>query len=113
MNHKYIIGIDGGASKTRGVVFNDSGETIAHKITCGSNISVDEKSSAKTVVDLIVDLSKESNIDINDFSAVGIALAGASNETGRQRLFGLLDNNLLIRSYPKMKNCGGSLSSLW
>ena len=36
----YIIGVDGGASKTRGILFTDEGDTIASIIDKGTNLSV-------------------------------------------------------------------------
>ena len=92
MIDKVIIGIDGGASKTSGVIFNEKGETLAHESGLGTNLSIDEKKSAERVVKLIKNLLEKTKININDISSIGIGLAGASNEIGRQTLFGLLDN---------------------
>ena len=92
MKDKIIIGIDGGASKTSGVLFNDKGKTICHAITLGTNLSIDEMISAKRVINLINTLLKKAQVEAKDVSAIGIGLAGASNENGRDILFGLLDN---------------------
>ena len=92
MQNKYIIGIDGGASKTTAILFDSSGNTIKYKSDFGSNLSVNEEVSSSRVANLISSLIDESKIQYDQISAIGIGLAGASNETGRQRLFGLLDN---------------------
>ena len=92
MKNKIIIGIDGGASKTLGVIFNDSGKTIAYESCLGTNLSVDEEKSSSRIIKLINTLLRKTTIDIKDISAIGIGLAGASNQNGRERLFGLLDN---------------------
>ena len=92
MKDKILVGIDGGASKTSGVIFNDKGHTLAYDYCLGTNLSIDEKRSSERVVKLIKRLLEKSNLNIGDISSLGIGLAGASNETGRQTLFGLLDN---------------------
>ena len=92
MKDKIIIGIDGGASKTSGVIFNNKGRTIAYESCLGSNLSVDEVKSSNRVMSLINKLSETAKINLKDVSAIGIGLAGASNKNGRDRLFGLLDN---------------------
>ena len=92
MKDKIIIGIDGGATKTTGVIFNHRGETLVHDSCLGSNISVDESKAANQVVELISKMSQKIKIDLKNVSAIGIGLAGASNKNGRDRLFGILDN---------------------
>ena len=92
MQSKYIIGIDGGASKSTGILFDTKGNTIQYKSALGTNLSVNEEISARRVINLINEIVDESNMDYNEISAIGIGLAGASNHTGRERLFGLLDN---------------------
>ncbi len=92
MKDKIIIGIDGGASKTTGVLFSSSGKTLAYQTCQGTNLSIDEESASNRVLSLINDLCKKSKVDISNIAAVGIGLAGASNKNGRDRLFGLLDN---------------------
>ena len=92
MKNKYIIGIDGGASKTEGVIFDVEGNTINHKITLGSNLSVNEDLSVSRILNLINELIDMAKIDASQICSIGIGLAGASNEAGRQKLFGLLDN---------------------
>jgi len=92
MKDKIIIGIDGGASKTSGVIFDSKGRTIAYESCLGSNLSVDEVKSSNRVMNLINKLSETAKINLKDVSAIGIGLAGASNKNGRDRLFGLLDN---------------------
>ena len=43
MQDKYIIGIDGGASKTTAILFDSAGNTIKYKSDLGSNLSVNEE----------------------------------------------------------------------
>ena len=45
----YIIGVDGGASKTRGVLFSASGKTLASTIEKGSNLSLDGETASDRI----------------------------------------------------------------
>tara|TARA_Y100001980_G_C14554484_1_gene341251 strand:+ start:987 stop:1949 length:963 start_codon:yes stop_codon:yes gene_type:complete len=92
MKDKIIIGIDGGATSTTAVMFNNAGETLSYDTCGGTNLSIDEEASSKKVLSLINNLCRKSNVDLESISALGIGLAGASNKNGRDRLFGLLDN---------------------
>ena len=68
MQNKYIIGIDGGASKTTGILFDTKGNTIKCKSALGTNLSVNEEISAQRVINLIneiIDESKPINDDLN------------------------------------------------
>ena len=92
MKNKYFIGIDGGATKTVGVLFDQDGNTLSSHVDLGSNLAIDEEKSTNLIVNLINTLVEKSKIKIDDIFSIGIGLAGASNERGRERLFGLLDN---------------------
>ena len=92
MKNKYFIGIDGGATKTVGVLFDQEGNTLSSHVDLGSNLTIDEEKSTNLIVNLINTLVEKSKIKIDDIFSIGIGLAGASNERGRERLFGLLDN---------------------
>tara|TARA_Y100001970_G_scaffold287605_1_gene412699 strand:- start:1226 stop:2188 length:963 start_codon:yes stop_codon:yes gene_type:complete len=99
MKDKIIIGIDGGASKTSAVIFDSNGKTLAYESSLGTNLSVDEVKASNRVVSLINKVSEKAKVNLQDISAIGIGLAGASNKNGRDRLFGILDNlNLSDRS---------------
>ena len=50
MKDKIIIGIDGGASKTTGVLFSSSGKTLAYQTCQGTNLSIDEESASNRVL---------------------------------------------------------------
>ena len=65
---KYIIGIDGGGTKTLGAVFNESGE-IVNRVEYGfANFSANEEISKanieKTLDKLVSDISPEEAHDI-------------------------------------------------
>ena len=60
----YIIGVDGGASKTRGILFTSEGETIASIIEKGSNISVNGEVAATRINDVINNLCSAADIPL-------------------------------------------------
>ena len=60
----YIIGVDGGASKTRGILFTSEGETIASIIEKGSNISVNGEVAATRIYDVINNLCSAADIPL-------------------------------------------------
>ena len=91
-NRYYIIGVDGGASKTRGILFTDTGETIASIIDKGSNITVNGELAATRIHDIINNLCSVANIPTDNVDAIGLGLAGSSNQDGRDFIFGKLDN---------------------
>ncbi|MBC8257215.1 MAG: hypothetical protein H8E85_07910 [Candidatus Marinimicrobia bacterium] len=88
----YIIGVDGGASKTRGILFTDEGETIASIIDKGSNVSVNGEVAATRIYDMIKNLCSVAEIPTEYVDAVGLGLAGSSSQDGRDMVFGKLDN---------------------
>ena len=88
----YIIGVDGGASKTRGILFTDAGETIASIIDKGSNLSVNGEVASTRIHDIINNLCSAADIPLEYVDAIGLGLAGSSSQDGRDMVFGKLDN---------------------
>ena len=91
---KLYIGIDGGASTTRGVLINENGETL-NKIIInkGTNLKEFENQAPKLLIALIIDLCTELELSIKDISAFGFGLAAVSFDRGRESLFKELDRN--------------------
>ena len=54
--NKYIIGIDGGASKTTGVLVDDCGNTIGHSKQVGTNLSINFESVPGIILGLIKEI---------------------------------------------------------
>ena len=73
----YIIGIDGGASKTRGILFTQSGETIATAFEKGSNLAIFGETAANRLQAVINTLCDNANIHLDLVDAIGLGLAGA------------------------------------
>jgi N-acetylglucosamine kinase-like BadF-type ATPase len=94
-----IIGIDGGATSTRGVLFTDNGETLSTIMQKGTNLALYMEDAAKRIAEIICKLCEKAKINISDVDAVGLGLAGASDEDGRDLVFRELDGlNLSRRS---------------
>ena len=87
----YIIGIDGGASKTRGILFTQSGETITTAFEKGSNLAIFGETAANRLHKVINALCNNANIPLDLVDAIGLGLAGASDKDGRDLVFKMLD----------------------
>ena len=87
----HIIGIDGGASKTRGILMNEKGETLATAFDKGTNLTVYGEMAAERIINIISELCRVSNISFDLVDAVGMGLAGASDQDGRDLVFRKLD----------------------
>ena len=61
----YIIGIDGGASNSRGILFNNKGETLAIVLEKGSNLSVYGETAAERIIKIISSLCNDAKISID------------------------------------------------
>ena len=87
----YIIGIDGGASKTRGILFTQSGDTITTAFEKGSNLAIFGEYAANRLHKVIDVLCNNANIPLDLVDAIGLGLAGASDKDGRDLVFKMLD----------------------
>ncbi len=87
----HIIGIDGGASNTRGVLINENGETLSTAFEEGTNLAVYGELAAKRIINVINSLCESANISFDLVDAVGLGLAGASHQEGREEVFKKLD----------------------
>ncbi len=87
----YIIGIDGGASKTRGILFTQSGDTITTAFEKGSNLTIFGETAANRLHKVINALCNNANIPLDLVDAIGLGLAGASDKNGRDLVFKMLD----------------------
>ena len=93
MRHeKYIIGIDGGGTKTHAVLFNNNGVTLNEIVDHGSSLSVYKKEGVKVISKILKKLTTASNINLENISAIGIGIAGISDKNHRDILLNELDN---------------------
>ncbi|MDN8760537.1 BadF/BadG/BcrA/BcrD ATPase family protein, partial [Staphylococcus aureus] len=67
INKKYYIGIDGGGTKTEGVIGNNYGEIIGHTLAESTNIQVKGLDTVKEILmNMISILRKQAKIDLNE-----------------------------------------------
>ena len=86
----YIIGVDGGASKTQGILFTETGTTLASVRAKGSNLVLYSE-AADRIYQIINNLCSEAQIPIEHVDAVGLGLAGCSSQDDRDVVFGKMD----------------------
>ena len=97
---KYIIGIDGGGTKTEAILFNDIGETLMKIDGTGTNLYVYKEDGVESIISLIDDLTKRAGINISDISALGCSLAGISDLNSR---------DLLLKDFDKLNITSNAL----
>jgi len=90
-NSNIFIGVDGGATKTKGVLFDIKGNTFSSLTIKGSNLNIYKDIAAKRISALIQDLIQKSNIDFDSIQCIGLGIAGSSDQDGRDILFKELD----------------------
>ena len=88
----HIIGVDGGASKTQGILFTETGKTLASSMEKGSNLDLDAESAADRIQQIINNLCSKATIPIDNVDAIGLGLAGSSSQDGRDLVFGKMDS---------------------
>ena len=97
-NNIYILGIDGGGTNTRGVIFNSEGKLLVELNDLGSNLYVYKENGVRLIVNMVKSLAKKINIDISEISALGFALSGISDIHHRELLLKELDKNKLSKN---------------
>ncbi len=93
----YFIGIDGGASKTQGVLFDNNGKTIASFKESGTNLIEYSKVFPERILNVINSLCSNANISIDMIDSIGLGIAGTSDEYGRELLFKTMNDIGLAR----------------
>lgn len=95
INKKYYIGIDGGGTKTEGVIGNNYGEIIGHTLAESTNIQVKGLDTVKEILmNMISILRKQAKIDLNEIDTIYLSLSGA----GRKE-----EKHLIIKSLEAYK----------
>ena len=88
----YIIGVDGGASKTQGILFTETGKTLASVRDKGSNLVLYAETAADRIKQIINNLCSKARVQIEHVDAIGLGLAGSSSQYGRDLVFGKMDS---------------------
>ena len=97
-DNAYILGIDGGGTNTRGVIFNNEGKILVELNDGGSNLYVYKEKGVKIIIDMVKNLAKKINIDVSDISALGFGLSGISDIHNRELLLKELDKNRISKN---------------
>ena len=86
-----ILSIDGGASRTRGVLFTDTGEVQLHLETDGSSLSRSDADAPRLLGRFIEELVGRAGLGLKGVGLVNVGVAGVSNQEAHERLFRELD----------------------
>jgi N-acetylglucosamine kinase-like BadF-type ATPase len=96
---KFIIGIDGGGTKTDAIIANLNGEIVAEDTGGSANFQMlGVEPVAQTLIDIIHNLIDRAHADIKNVQMVVIGLTGAGRRGDRDRIYkGIL-------SYARRRN---------
>jgi len=86
-----ILSIDGGASRTRGVLFTETGEIRLHMETEATSLSRPDADAPGILGRFIQELVTEAGLGLKQLDLVNVGVAGVSNLDARERLFKELD----------------------
>lgn len=94
---KYVIGIDGGGTKTLGVLFDSNGVEVNRVLKGFSNFSVDTIKSISNIFDCIHELIRD--IDSLDILCIQLGIAGYTNFEGKEHLISKLKQEFQTKVY--------------
>lgn len=90
-NKKYILGIDGGGSKTHAILFDSHGDVKSEAFCTGTNLYVYKEHAISKILNLLNDIEKKSKVNLLEIDAFGIGLAGTSDKNHRELLLREID----------------------
>ncbi|MUH72426.1 N-acetylmuramic acid 6-phosphate etherase [Psychrosphaera haliotis] len=105
---KFIIGIDGGGTKTVGQIVNLSNSQRFDATTGPSSLSQDVEKASETLSQLITDLIQQANAQ-NDNVSVAIGVAGGGNSSLVRRCQELIINETGISQLAIVEDCETAL----
>ncbi len=92
----YIIGIDGGGTKSVGCLITEKGELLAHRVGESTNYRKDlETQILERVVNLVHHLLADAGLRQTRADALAVCLSGLGQESSRQRMRLLLGDAFL------------------
>ena len=109
---KYIIGLDGGGSKTHAVLFDSNGVLIADAKTSGTNLAFYKDEGIERIINVLFDLCNIAKISLDEISAIGIGVAGISEDNQRDSLLRELDRNNLANKTLLLSDIEGAFKIL-
>lgn len=89
----YLIGIDGGGTKTHGIIADFKGNAVAEAVSGSANFQMlGIEPVAKLLIDLIYELVDKAGCKISDVKLAVLGLTGAGRERDREKIYnGLID----------------------
>jgi N-acetylglucosamine kinase-like BadF-type ATPase len=98
LNKDLIIGIDGGGTGTRCILFDSKGYTLDKIQGAGSNLYVFKEEGVKVIVTLMQTILEKNKLNYSDISCYGIAIAGISDLKYREVLLKELDRKSITKN---------------
>lgn len=90
-NLKYIIGIDGGGTKTLGYISNDKGEIIYKYVVGASNyLSVGETNTKLVLKSLLENLCDKVGICLDEIAVLSLGMAGLARDNDKSVMKNIL-----------------------
>ena len=88
MSQKFLIGIDGGGTKTTAVIGDENGHLLAVvKGSSGNLTAISLEQLYTLITDLIEQLVKKANVEISDIAMIFAAMAGAARPEEQQSIY--------------------------
>lgn len=85
--HRYIIGMDGGGTKTHAIIADLNGSVRAEHIGGPSNFQIiGVEKAAKTIYDLVKECCDSADCSIGQINAVVLGLTGAGRSADQERM---------------------------
>ncbi len=95
----YLIGVDGGGTKTHGIIADIEGKVIAESMASSSNFQMlGVEPVAKLLVNLIYELVEKAKCEVSDVKLAVLGLTGAGREKDREKI------HTAIINYSKDQN---------
>lgn len=102
---RYVIGVDGGGTKTLGLIMREDGEVFGRETFPSSNIHSTPHPTVQEVLQtLVVSLCARAGIDIEDLDAICLGMAGCDSPADRAILEGFLRPILSPRTQVTIVN---------
>lgn len=96
----YVLGIDGGGTKTTGIIATNKGEVVAQETVGGTNInSLGKKAVQLELLKLVTILKESSPNNFQQLEQVFAGIAGAGNTSNQEAL-----NKMLLSLFPSGVN---------
>ncbi|MBI4418881.1 MAG: hypothetical protein HY563_08890 [Ignavibacteriales bacterium] len=91
--HSYVIGIDGGATKTAAVLADETGHVLAESVSGPSNFqAIGTETAARAILQSITECCSRAACSPGEVRVVVAGLTGAGREPDQRRMHGALES---------------------